>query len=74
LSSDGNERVLIVLWRERDGAAPADRRSAAGFGTTLIENAIPSAKVSREFLPEGLLCRIEVPLSETANHDGSAQT
>jgi two-component system, chemotaxis family, CheB/CheR fusion protein len=50
-------------WREVDG--PAVREPGApGFGSTLIDTAIPGAQVKREFRPDGFSCTIEVPLSE----------
>jgi two-component system CheB/CheR fusion protein len=32
----------------------------AGFGSTLIESAIPGAQVKREFRGDGLVCTIDV--------------
>jgi two-component system, chemotaxis family, CheB/CheR fusion protein len=58
-----NHRALRFSWREADG--PAVREPAAqGFGSTLIDTAIPGAKVKREFRPDGFSCTIEVPLPE----------
>lgn len=58
-----NSRVLKFEWKEVGG--PAVREPAAqGFGSTLIDTAIPGAQVKREFRPEGLICTIEVPLPE----------
>lgn len=66
LSLRNNERVLAVVWREKDGPA-AEPPAAAGFGTALIDHAIPGATVSREFRADGLLCTIEVALPEAGN-------
>jgi two-component system CheB/CheR fusion protein len=61
---------LTFDWREVDG--PAARQPAApGFGSTLIETAIPGAEVKREFPPDDFVCTIEVPLAE-AREPGSA--
>ena len=56
-------RVLTLRWTEEGG--PAVRKPGAqGFGSTLIDTAIPGAQVKREFLPDGFTCTIEVPLTE----------
>jgi two-component system CheB/CheR fusion protein len=58
-----NQRSLRFNWREAGG--PTVRKPGAqGFGSTLIDTAIPGAQVKREFLPDGLACTIEVPLPE----------
>ena len=58
-----NHRALQFRWREVDG--PVVREPAArGFGSTLIDTAIPGAQVQRQFLPDGLVCTIEVPLPD----------
>jgi two-component system CheB/CheR fusion protein len=58
-----NHRFLTFDWREADG--PAVRGPGAlGFGSTLIDTAIPGAQVKREFRSDGFMCTIEVPLSE----------
>jgi two-component system CheB/CheR fusion protein len=54
---------LVLVWRETGGPSlPADR--TRGFGTSLIERAIPNAKVRQEYLPDGLVCTIELPVPE----------
>jgi hypothetical protein len=45
----------------------------SGFGSALIENGISSATVKREFKRNGLICSIELPLSEPAEN-GSGDT
>jgi two-component system CheB/CheR fusion protein len=58
-----NPRMLHFEWKETGG--PAVKQSApAGFGSTLIESAIPGAEVKREFRGDGLVCTIEVPLGD----------
>jgi two-component system CheB/CheR fusion protein len=58
-----NSRTLHFEWKETGG--PAVKQSApAGFGSTLIESAIPGAQVKREFRGEGLVCTIEAPLGD----------
>jgi two-component system CheB/CheR fusion protein len=56
-------RALHLVWRESGGIAPLGLR-APGLGSRLIENAIPGASVRREFPASGLVCTIELPLSD----------
>lgn len=56
-------KTLHFEWKETGG--PAVKQSApAGFGSTLIESAIPGGQVKREFGADGLVCTIVVPLPE----------
>ncbi|HTV32314.1 MAG TPA: chemotaxis protein CheB [Methylocella sp.] len=55
------QRTLMFRWQEKEGP-PVTRPEAVGFGSTLIENAIPNATVRREFRPDGLLWTVELPL------------
>jgi two-component system CheB/CheR fusion protein len=65
VSPSASPSVLHFEWKETGG--PAAKQSApAGFGSTLIENAIPNGQVKREFRGDGLVCTIEVPLSGPA--------
>ena len=52
---------LRIVWTESRGPR-VEPPQTHGFGTQLIEHAISSAVVSREFLPDGLICTIEFPL------------
>jgi two-component system CheB/CheR fusion protein len=59
-------RILHFLWKESGGpvVTPPTRR---GFGSVLIERSLVhqfKAKVNREFLPAGLRCAIDLPLTE----------
>jgi PAS domain S-box-containing protein len=59
---------LQLEWREVDGP-PVQPPTQRGFGIRMIERALATdlagaAKI--EFAPEGLVCRIEAPLVETA--------
>jgi two-component system CheB/CheR fusion protein len=66
-----NPRMLHFEWKETSG--PAAKQSApAGFGSTLIETAIPGAQVKREFRDDGLVCTIDVPLPEAAHERAPA--
>lgn len=55
------QRFLTVVWRE-SGGPPVTPPTSTGFGSTLIEKAIPNATVRREFGPAGIVCMIELPL------------
>jgi two-component system CheB/CheR fusion protein len=60
-----SDRTLTLTWTESGGPAvqPPARR---GFGTTLIERALPhefDAKVNREFLTGGLRCIFAIPMT-----------
>jgi two-component system, chemotaxis family, CheB/CheR fusion protein len=57
-SRDG-QRVLDFMWEEH-GRPSADEPGPPGFGSAMIENAIPNAAVSREFHAGGLVCMIQV--------------
>ena len=63
LGKGNNPHRLKFRWMEEDG--PAVREPGAhGFGSTLIDTAIPGAQVKREFRPEGFACTIDVPLPQ----------
>jgi two-component system CheB/CheR fusion protein len=64
-----NQRMLRVIWTEAGGPRVV-KPTTSGFGHTLIESAIPGAHVEWEFRPSGLVCTIEIALSE-ANGDGA---
>jgi two-component system, chemotaxis family, CheB/CheR fusion protein len=70
VGSKSSERVLRMTWREKQGP-PVQRPMSGGLGSVLIEGAIPGATVKRDFVPDGLFCTIEVPLTragENGNH------
>ena len=56
-----DQRVLTVVWRESGGPAVTEPKTI-GFGSQLIERAIPNATVQREFGSDGMVCTIELPL------------
>lgn len=60
-ATEGEETRLIVTWRERFGPPPVPS-TRRGFGSTLIERGIPGAVVERRFDPEGLFCRLDLPI------------
>ena len=56
--------LLMIEWRE-SGGPPVVAPSRSGYGTTLISDLIPyelAGKVNLAFAPEGLCCRIQLPL------------
>jgi two-component system CheB/CheR fusion protein len=62
----GDTPWLRLVWRELDGppVTPPTRR---GFGSRLIAEGLAfelDGEVSLEFAPEGVVCTIDVPLSE----------
>jgi len=63
VSRGRNPRMLHFEWKEA-GGPPIKQAAPAGFGSTLIESAIPNGHVKREFGGDGVVCTIEVPLTE----------
>ncbi len=58
-------QALAIEWRERGG--PSVRKPGrVGFGTKLIERALPNAEVDLDFAPDGLVCRLLVDLDHAA--------
>jgi two-component system CheB/CheR fusion protein len=64
INQRNNQRLLTIIWSELGGPT-AKPPTARGFGTSLIEKGIPNATVKREFRAEGMVCTIELPLTET---------
>ncbi|WP_024519376.1 chemotaxis protein CheB [Bradyrhizobium sp. Tv2a-2] len=56
-----SQPILTVVWRESGGPTVTAPKTS-GFGSALIEKAIPNATVRREFDRDGLVCTIELPL------------
>jgi PAS domain S-box-containing protein len=59
----GGDRAerLVLNWRESGMEMPPGSPAHRGFGTTLLEEALPyqlGAEVSREFTPDGVHCTI----------------
>ena len=59
LRTQNNQPLLTVVWREK-GGPPVTQPTSVGFGSTLIEKAIPNATAHREFGSDGIVCTIEV--------------
>jgi two-component system CheB/CheR fusion protein len=58
----GNSAPLLRFVWEESGGPQVKPPTDMGFGSVLIEQGIPQAKVKREFKPTGVVCAIEVPL------------
>lgn len=59
---------LILHWREKGGPLVVSP-SRKGFGSRVIEHGLPhelSGKVYLNYLPEGVACTIEIPISKTS--------
>ncbi len=52
---------LRFVWEE-SGGPPVKAPTGKGFGSILVEQGIPQARVKRDFNPTGVVCTIEVPL------------
>jgi two-component system, chemotaxis family, CheB/CheR fusion protein len=73
ITSRNKTPTLAVIWSE-SGGPPVQPPKASGFGGVLIENGLPHAIVRREFRPEGLVCTIEMPLSEASENGAVGET
>ena len=65
---EGGERRLRLLWQE-SGGPPVSPPSSRGFGSRMIERALAAelgGTVELQFLPEGVRCVVEAPLSSAA--------
>jgi len=61
-----DQRVLKFTWQELDGprVIQPDR---SGFGSSLVDKGIPESVVTREYLPTGLVCTIELAMTDPPN-------
>lgn len=65
------QQNLSFRWEEKDG--PRVRKAKkTGLGSSLIERGIPGAKVQHEFLPQGIVCTIDVPLPKNTERRSRA--
>ena len=62
LGTGNHEQRLTVVWREC-GGPKVEQPNRQGFGNILIGNGLPGATVHRDFCREGLICTIELDLS-----------
>jgi two-component system, chemotaxis family, CheB/CheR fusion protein len=56
-----DEKPVLVRWREVDGP-PVTRPQRTGFGSRLIKSGLPQSRVRSDFLPDGLVCTMEIRL------------
>ena len=68
LAARNHDRLLNIIWHEQ-GGPKVEPPTTSGFGSLLIDNGIPGAIVTREFLPEGVVCTIELPLRRALEHE-----
>ena len=64
-----------MVWQEAGGPA-VDAPAVAGFGTTLLSQAIEyqhEGKVELDWRTEGLVCRLILPLARARSSSGSRQ-
>jgi two-component system CheB/CheR fusion protein len=61
--SENDQRVFEFIWKEH-GGPPVTAPAKSGFGGELIEHTIKNATVKREYLENGLICTIKIPLSD----------
>ncbi|HUI98064.1 MAG TPA: chemotaxis protein CheB [Xanthobacteraceae bacterium] len=57
---------LTVVWKESGGPAVKRPRRSGAAGASLIEQAVPSASVQRDFRADGLVCTIALLLPDDA--------
>jgi two-component sensor histidine kinase len=57
--------VLLFRWREHDGPAVAPP-AREGLGRALIRSSLPGAAVTHDIKADGLECRIDLPLQDSA--------
>jgi two-component system, chemotaxis family, CheB/CheR fusion protein len=64
-----------LLWQE-EGGPSVDAPAVAGFGTTMLSQAVEyqhEGKVELDWRQEGLICRLILPLAMAASSSGSRQ-
>ena len=62
-------RRLSMVWAEQGGPR-VDKPAKDGFGTYLIEQGVPGARVKREFKADGFVCTVELPLADSDERVG----
>jgi two-component sensor histidine kinase len=63
--TEGGEPRVSLEWRETGVEMPATKPDRKGYGSELIERALPyqlNAKTDLEFAPDGVKCSITVPV------------
>jgi two-component system, chemotaxis family, CheB/CheR fusion protein len=69
-----HRRLLRVSWQEKGGPRALPPAATSGFGSTLIQIAIPDATVNREFGDDGLVCTIDVVMPGDRGNGAERQT
>jgi len=67
----GGAKMLEFLWVESQGPAVAPP-AKQGFGTRLLARCIErdlGGRLTLDFAPLGVSCRIEIPIGEWVSHD-----
>jgi PAS domain S-box-containing protein len=57
---DSGSRVILT-WKENGGPSP-DTSPARGFGSSLIQRSLAAAKVETQYVPDGLVCTIDMKI------------
>jgi two-component system CheB/CheR fusion protein len=63
---DGAEPEFRFCWREA-GGPKVQPPAKQGFGSYLIQNGLPDAKIALDFKPEGLLYTVSLPAKSVRN-------
>ena len=64
-----------LVWRE-EGGPSVEAPAVAGFGTTMLSQAVEyqhEGKVELDWRKEGLICRLKLPLASAVSSSGSRQ-
>lgn len=65
-TEEADERRIVLEWRESGVAMPSGEFKRKGYGTDLIERALPyqlKATTRLQFGPDGVCCHISVPVA-----------
>ncbi|WP_341214409.1 HWE histidine kinase domain-containing protein [uncultured Limimaricola sp.] len=76
LSGEGQERRLIVVWREMDGPPIEGAPQRKGFGSVLIERMLTSdlgGQVTLDYAQSGLRAEIDLPLENLRAESGQTE-
>lgn len=75
VEADESGDEFRLVWQEGGGPA-VDAPAAAGFGTTMLSQAVEyqhEGKVELDWREEGLVCRLNLPLARAVSSSGSRQ-
>jgi two-component sensor histidine kinase len=74
VEADESGDELRLVWQE-DGGPAVDLAAVAGFGTTMLSQAIEyqhEGKAELDWRKEGLICRLTVPIAKAASSPDSS--